>query len=48
MSKWPERRVSLPQDQPMRYFAFADVRDSGFFVRKVSREMKGFVRKQHA
>ena len=30
MSKWPERRVSLPQDQPIRYFASLQVRVSGF------------------
>lgn len=28
MSKWPVRRVSLPQDQPTRYFAVGLVRDS--------------------
>lgn len=28
MSKWPDRRVSLPQDQPTRYLAAGLVRDS--------------------
>lgn len=31
MSKWPDRRVSLPQDQPTRYFAEGLVRDSVLF-----------------